>query len=156
MAGGKEMGYEIRHVAQSDFCALLKVEHDAFGGDGYSPYFLKMVPQLYPLTCFVATVDESLVGYSLGARDGHDESIGWILTVAVMPARQGQGIGKALAERLVQAMQSLGMTTLILTVEPSNPAIELYAQLGFVEAKLEIDCYGPGKDRLYMERKVRP
>jgi len=149
------MGYEIRPVGASDFYALLQVELDAFGGDGYSPYFLKMVPQLYPLTCFVATVDENLVGYSLGARDGHDETIGWILTVAVMPARQGHGIGKALTERLVQRMHSLGMMTLILTVEPSNPARELYAKLGFVETKLEIDCYGPGKDRLYMERRVR-
>jgi len=150
------VGYKIRPVATGDFCALLKIEHDAFGGDGYSPYFLKMVPELYPLTCFVATVDESLVGYGLGARDGHDESLGWILTVAVMPARQGQGIGKALTERLVQTMQSLGMTTLMLTVEPSNPARELYTKLGFVEVKLERDCYGPDKDRLYMERRVRP
>jgi len=149
------MEFGIRKVKTEDFTALLELEQAAFRGDGYSPYFLKMVPVLYPHTCFVATVEDKVVGYSLGARDGHDASLGWVLTVAVSPALHGQGMGKALTEVLVQELEHLGMETLVLTVEPTNPARMLYQRLGFVDAKLERDCYGPGKDRLYMEKRLR-
>jgi len=148
------MKYTLRKVYQEDFLSLLAVEQDAFLGDGYSPYFLKMIPYLFPDTCFVAVVDGQVVGYSLGAPDGHDRKSGWILTVAVKHGHQGLGIGKALTFTLMDAMTERGMTTLFLTVEPSNPAKVLYEKYGFRDIRFEQDCYGEGKDRYYMERKV--
>ena len=148
------MSLHIRKAVPDDFTALLAVEEAAFLGDGYSPYFLKMAPLLYPHTCFVAVSDEVVVGYSLGARDGSDATLGWILTVAVIPSFHGQGTGQKLTEALMQAMVALGMRTQLLTVAPTNPARKLYHKLGFAEVGLERDCYGPGQDRLYMERRV--
>jgi len=149
------MKYTLRKVCQEDFLSLLAVEQEAFLGDGYSAYFIKMIPYLFPDTCFVAVVDQQVVGYSLGAPDGHDQDAGWILTVAVNPKFQGLGIGQALTFTLMDAMTARGMTTLFLTVEPSNPAKALYEKYGFRDIRFEQGCYGEGKDRYYMERRVK-
>jgi len=148
--------YTVRKVALGDFFGLLEVEQEAFLGDGYSPYFIKMIPHLYPDTCFVAEAEGHIIAYSLGARDGHDREVGWILTAAVKRGYQGHGIGTAVATALVDAMGQQQIKRLILTVEPSNPARELYRRHGFVETKFEEDCYGLGKARYYMERRLAP
>ena len=137
-----------------EFQALQDIELAAFGAFGYCNYFLKMIPHLFPASCLVAEVGGQIAGYSLGAFDGHDPSRAWILTAAVKPQFQNRGLGKELTCRLMQLMETQGARSFWLTVEPNNPARQLYVRMGFVDIKFEPDCYGEGQDRYYMERKV--
>lgn len=148
------MEYTIRPVRCEDYQALQDIELAAFGAWGYCNYFLKMIPHLFPASCLLAEVNGQIAGYSLGAVDGHDLARAWILTAAVKPQFQNRGLGRELTCRLMQAMEERGARSFMLTVEPNNPARQLYFRLGFSDVKFERDCYGLGQDRYYMERKV--
>jgi GNAT superfamily N-acetyltransferase len=54
------------------------------------------------------------------------------LSVGVVPASRGQGIGRALLEALIDRARERGHPGLSLSVEAENPAGRLYERLGFV------------------------
>ena len=53
------------------------------------------------------------------------------LTVGVVPARRGKGIGSALLDALLQRAGADGYERISLSVEKTNPAVELYQSRGF-------------------------
>ena len=52
------------------------------------------------------------------------------LTIAVLPGYRGRGIGTALLERLIAAVE-IEYEALSLSVWPANPAYRLYLRMGF-------------------------
>ena len=66
-------------------------------------------------------------GYGFVSSDVPEVSVG------VRQAHRGRGIGTALLRSLVAAATEDGLVALSLSVEPDNPAMELYRRLGFVE-----------------------
>lgn len=70
----------------------------------------------------------------------------------VHPDARGQGLGTRLLEALLVEVDRLGVSV-YLTVNPGNaPARELYTRRGFREREMIPAYYGPGQDRLIMER----
>jgi ribosomal-protein-alanine N-acetyltransferase len=69
-----------------------------------------------------------------------------ILTLAVMPAARGKGLGRALMIRAASHSQELGAEALFLEVGEANPAaLALYASLGFIRVGARKGYYdGPG------------
>ncbi len=55
------------------------------------------------------------------------------LTIGVVAGRRGEGIGRLLLRGLVDEAQRRQVETISLSVESDNPAIDLYADVGFVE-----------------------
>jgi ribosomal-protein-alanine N-acetyltransferase len=97
----------------------------------------------------VARVGEQVVGYAgvlMIADDGH------IATVAVDPAWQGRGIGRALLAELVHGALAMGANQLTLEVRVSNEAAKaLYRRFGFVPAGARKAYYADnGEDALVM------
>jgi GNAT superfamily N-acetyltransferase len=81
----------------------------------------------------VALVETSLVGAAwLRQFPASDPGCGFVdesipeLSVAVLPAHRGKGIGSSLLERLLQ-----GVPLTSLSCDPQNPAWRLYLRLGF-------------------------
>jgi GNAT superfamily N-acetyltransferase len=68
------------------------------------------------------------------------------LTLGVVPARRGEGIGRA----LLNAMLEASTTDLSLSVEDDNPAIELYRKMGFVS----MGRFGDATTMLYRRRRT--
>ena len=61
-----------------------------------------------------------------------------VLGVALLPALRGQGLGRRLIERALQAAQAFGLSRVELTVRENNRnAIALYKKLGFVTEGLK-------------------
>jgi [ribosomal protein S18]-alanine N-acetyltransferase len=85
------------------------------------------------------------VGYSSWLLTRNDEYIGYaimllvadeahLLNIGIAAARQGQGQGGRLLNRLLGLAQEKGATQMFLEVRPSNePALALYRKTGFVE-----------------------
>jgi ribosomal-protein-alanine N-acetyltransferase len=66
------------------------------------------------------------------ARIAGDEAE--ILTLAVMPAVRGRGLGRALLQAAINRAQALGAVTMFLEVGVDNPAaLALYSGLGFTK-----------------------
>ena len=100
----------------------------------------------------VALEGEKIVGYC-GIVTVLDE--GDVVKVAVDQEYQGQGIGTALMENLIQRMQESGVRTIHLEVRQSNEsAIALYRKMGFAEDGIRKDYYeNPVENALLMSRR---
>lgn len=65
-------------------------------------------------------------------QNGHQHAEAHILSIAVHPDCQGQGLGKALLERGLAYLEGTGADPIRLEVRPENPAaIHLYEKHGF-------------------------
>ena len=80
--------------------------------------------------------DTTLTGVQ-GARaagrlvsDDAREDLCLIMDIALLPEYRGRGIGTAILHELLQAADRAGKTVM-LHVEPNNPALRLYQRLGF-------------------------
>lgn len=79
----------------------------------------------------VAATRDGVDGYVI-AQDAADE--GEILNLAVTPARQRGGVGRALVEQVLNALAERGARRVFLEVRDSNAAARaLYSALGFEE-----------------------
>jgi [ribosomal protein S18]-alanine N-acetyltransferase len=94
-------------------------------------------------------------GYAGVAVNGADADV---MTVAVAPSAQGQGLGRRLTHALVDAAAALGATQLLLEVRADNvPAQRLYAGAGFERIAVRRGYYAGGVDAWIMRlRPLRP
>lgn len=76
-----------------------------------------------------------------------------LLTIAVLPAARGRGLGAALLDACLAESAALGARRLHLEVAAANsPALALYARAGFVETGRRRGYYGAHGDALTMAR----
>ena len=80
------------------------------------------------LSGYVALVDGELAGYCIGDRD-----TGEIAVLALLPAYEGRGIGKALLALMVEEFKGLGFQRLFLGCSPDPQARShgFYRHLGW-------------------------
>jgi ribosomal protein S18 acetylase RimI-like enzyme len=84
-----------------------------------------------PCLSFVARDEGQVVGAVLTGTDGRR---GYLQHLAVAPSHRGQGLGRALAERAVEALRALGIAKCHLTVRQENAqARAFWAHVGWSE-----------------------
>ena len=100
----------------------------------------------------VAKAASDVVGYAgINLSDEEPE----IMTIAVRPDHQGQGIGAEFMRRMLAAADARAARRVLLEVEVGNAsAIALYERFGFVRNGVRRDYYGLGIDAVLMERHV--
>lgn len=87
---------------------------------------------------FVAEIDGNVVGYITSRLDVEDK-IGWIPNLAVLPAYQGQGLGKQLMQAALDNFRKEGMKLAkIETLEQNEVGARFYPKAGFVEVARQI------------------
>jgi len=95
--------------------------------------------ELQPDGVFVAVDDHDIpIGY-VTTRLQSASGIGWIPNLAVDPACQGQGIGRALLERALDFFRERGMVVAKIETLEQNPIGQhLYPSLGFQEVARQV------------------
>ena len=82
-----------------------------------------------PETCFVALIDESIVGAIMVGTDGRR---GYIYHTAVLPAYRKRGIAKTLVDTALTAVENLGINKVALVVFGRNKVgNEFWEKMGF-------------------------
>ena len=82
-----------------------------------------------PETCFVASIDESIVGAIMVGTDGRR---GYIYHTAVHPDYRKRGIAKTLVETALSAVENLGINKVALVVFGRNKGgNEFWERMGF-------------------------
>lgn len=150
-------GYTIRPAVKADLAALVELELACFGEPGYPIYLFRQMIDLGPDALWLIADAHQLLGYAWWGEVRKQNDISWLLSFAIHPSMQGQGLGsRFLAQQLAQLQQDYPQSRLQrLTVSPSNvAAVRLYQKHGFVIAECEADYYGPGSDRLLLERVI--
>lgn len=109
-----------------------------------SPEGLERFLKRNPDTCFAAVKENSIAGVILC---GHDGRRGYIYHMAVAPSQRRQGLGTALVEAAVQALQKEGIHKVALVAFRSNEAgNRFWESIGFSERS----------DLIYRNKAITP
>ena len=139
-AKATERGIEIRSFVSGDEEAILAINAAAFahhpeqGAMEAADLAARMAePWFDPEGLLIAEVDRVPAGFHWTKQ--HDADHGEVYVVAIAPAGQGRGLGRALTIAGLDHLQGRGVSEVLLYVESDNlPARNLYAGLGFEHA----------------------
>jgi ribosomal protein S18 acetylase RimI-like enzyme len=82
-------------------------------------------------TCLVGIEDSKIISVVLGGFDGRR---GYVHHLAVKPEKQGQGLGKAMMDELMNRFEDLKVIKVHLFVEENNKEVkDFYRNIGFKE-----------------------
>jgi ribosomal-protein-alanine N-acetyltransferase len=100
----------------------------------------------------VAKDEDQVIGYAaINIGDLEAE----IMTIAVHPEHQRQGLGSAFMRAMLQPVEAAGVRHVLLEVEVGNDAaVTLYERFGFIRNGVRPNYYGLGSDAMLMERHV--
>lgn len=143
----------LRVARHADMHAIGRLDAEIFGEDVYPPFFFRQAMDLWPELLIVAELDDKLLGYALGGL-GQDRSQGWLLSLAVLPEARGFGLAERMMLRVEQGLAALQTARVRLTVDPANPAQRLYFRLGYQRLAEVPGYFGPGEDRLLLEKPL--
>ncbi|MEG0009211.1 MAG: GNAT family N-acetyltransferase [Aeromonas sp.] len=143
----------LRVARHADMQAIGRLDADVFGEEVYPAFFFRQAMDLWPDLLIVAELDGKLLGYALGGM-GQDRSQGWLLSLAVLPEARGFGLAERMMLQVEQGLSALQTTSVRLTVDPANPAQRLYYRLGYALLAEEPGYFGPGEDRLLLEKRL--
>jgi [ribosomal protein S18]-alanine N-acetyltransferase len=139
---------DIQPASLHDLRRTLELERACFGPDAWSALDLLFM-FLGPSVCLRAVKDGQMVGIAAGETSA-SAGIGWITSLAVLPACQRQGIGsRLLAEmecRLAQPCYKLTVS------EHNEPAIALYRQHGYTSVDRVERYYHHGVAGIIMQK----
>ncbi|MEM4311846.1 MAG: ribosomal protein S18-alanine N-acetyltransferase [Nitrososphaerales archaeon] len=131
--------------------------------ENYSNFFFEEIYREFPEGFIVAEKDNRVVGYIMSrieygfsnikkfslARKGH------IVSIAVLEAHRGKGLGKALLEEALVSMKKRDCSEVYLEVRASNfQAINLYKKYEFkIVSRIE-SYYRDGEDAFLMSKAL--
>ncbi|MGW2819771.1 N-acetyltransferase family protein [Streptomyces sp. NPDC001443] len=141
---------QIRAVTEADLPKLVRLDAEAFPSGPYPYFVLRQFLDAYRDHVLVLADGASLLGYVF-ATPPH-RGLSWILSLAITPGLQGQGLGRRMMSEILDRLRSEGVKEVWLTVEPGNDtAVLLYRSLGFTpEEAPRKDYFGPDQHRLLM------
>lgn len=136
---------------------LAALERELFGVDAWTEATWWAELAARPRRAYTVAVDDrnGVVGYAGVDLSGE---VADVMTVAVAPSAQGQGLGAALVQHLVDTSAAHGAAHLLLEVRADNPpALRLYERAGFRVISTRRRYYQPGDvDAHVMRREVVP
>jgi ribosomal-protein-alanine N-acetyltransferase len=149
-------GVRLRAITKADMPAIMALEQDLFPEDAWTPemfageFSQPASRRLY----LVAEEGNALVGYAGMMFTGGKQAD--VVTLAVDPARWGEGTGSALLSALVDTAAGRGCTEVLLEVRKDNPrARRLYLRHGFTEIGIRRGYYQPsGVDAVVMRKEL--
>lgn len=123
------MQYSISPMCTSDIAPLMALERSIFSDPQETSEFSALPSLSYARVLCAKTPDGCPIGYAVAYCIADECEL---LRVAVAPAFRGQGIAKALLQRLFSEAQAQGAQHFFLEVRASNTAARaLYAMFGF-------------------------
>jgi [ribosomal protein S18]-alanine N-acetyltransferase len=136
---GAPSGVQVREARRSDYEAIAATDLAAFT----PPWQMsaRLMSQAIPLADLitVAEIDHQMVGYQLTTPSYQGAHLA---RLAVLPAWQGNGIGKALVRHLIEYYNRRGIRELTVNTQDTNAAsLSVYRALGFVAMGLSYPVF---------------
>ncbi|MEZ5892378.1 MAG: ribosomal protein S18-alanine N-acetyltransferase [Parvularculaceae bacterium] len=146
-------GWSIREGAKGEETLLADLEAFAFGEKSWGANAVKESFVASRVTVlFGARGDEAPAGFAVWRDLGPEAEL---LTIGVLPAFRGLGLGTALLGAVMDAARAAGAQKLFLEVGADNHAARgLYERAGFAEVSIRRAYYRDGADALVMARTL--
>ena len=141
-------------MTRSDMTAIMALEQQLFPEDAWTPQmFAAEFAQPASRRLYLVAEDGTvLVGYAGMMFTGGSQAD--VVTLAVHPARWGEGTGTALLMALVGEAEERGYEEVLLEVREDNPrARQLYRRHGFTEIGIRRGYYQPSGVNAVVMRK---
>jgi len=131
--------------------------------ENYSSSFFLDLYERFPKAFVVAEENGEIIGYAMCRIERSIPSFrftslakkGHLISIAVLPKYQHQGIGQALMQEIMKAMLDYEAKECYLEVRVTNTsAINLYKRLGFQVARTLQNYYVDGEDAYLMMKKL--
>jgi ribosomal-protein-alanine N-acetyltransferase len=131
--------------------------------ENYTTSFFMNLYQRFPETFIVAEENGDVVGYIMCRIETGIPSFkllgitrkGHVISIAVLPEHQREGIGYALMREAMEAMVNNKAKECYLEVRASNaPAVNLYRKMGFEIIRTIRGYYADGEAAYMMARKL--
>ena len=145
----------IRKAESNDLKQIFEIEMELFGEDPFPYFFFRQALDALGDSFFVVETKKSkIVAYALSSLQ-KQRNDAWILSLAVHPDHQKEGLGQSLTICLLEKLYELGASFAYLHVSPENTvAKHLYEKIGFVVSRYENDYFGLTHDRLIMKANL--
>ena len=147
----------LRPMTRSDMAAIMALEEELFPEDAWTPamFAAELAQPPSRRLYLVAEAGDAVTGYAGMMFTGGSQAD--VVTLAVAPARWGEGTGTALLLALVDEADKRGYREVLLEVRKDNPrARRLYLRHGFDEIGVRRGYYQPsGVDAVVMRKVLR-
>lgn len=148
----------LRPMTRADMTAIMALEQQLFPEDAWTPqmFAAEFAQPASRRLYLVAEDGTALVGYAGMMFTGGSQAD--VVTLAVNPARWGEGTGTALLMALVGEAGKRGFEEVLLEVREDNPrARRLYLRHGFTEVGIRRGYYQPsGVNAVVMRKELTP
>jgi [ribosomal protein S18]-alanine N-acetyltransferase len=145
----------LREMNKTDMAAIIALEQELFPEDAWTPemFAAEFAQPPSRRLYLVAEQGNVLIGYAGMMFTGGSQAD--VVTLAVTPARWGEGTGTALLTALVDEAEKRGYEEVLLEVREDNPrARQLYLRHGFTEIGIRRGYYQPSGVNAVIMRKV--
>ena len=131
--------------------------------ENYTTFFFMDLYQRFPETFIVAEENGDVVGYIMCRIETGIPSFkllgitrkGHVISIAILPGHQREGIGYALMREAMEAMLNYKAKECYLEVRASNmPAVSLYRKMRFEITRTITEYYADGESAYLMARKL--
>src|ERR1700748_130572 len=147
----------LREMKPAAMPAIILLERELFPEDAWTPemFAAEFAQPPSRRLYLVAEAGNALIGYAGMMFAGGSQAD--VVTLAVAPARWGEGTGTALLTALVDEAGKRGYQEVLLEVRKDNPrARRLYLRHGFDEVGIRRGYYQPsGVDAVVMRKGLR-
>ncbi len=153
--------FTLRRFSSPDLERVISINRECLP-ENYSSFFFLDLHRRYPETFLVAEeggevvgyvmcrIEKGLPGFGIGIRKkGH------VISIAVLPEHQRQGVGYALMQKAMRSMLLYDAKECFLEVRASNTAaVGLYKKMKFEIRRTLRGYYSDGEDAYMMTRKL--
>ena len=143
----------LRDYAPSDFDALYEMDQKIFEpGIAYSRRQLREYLQLEGAQCILAEMGERIAGFIVTA---HEEGVGYVVTIDVLPAHRQQSVGTLLLAEAEGRLATSGVHAIELeTATDNTPAIAFWQKHGYRNRGVIKNYYPNGRDAFAMRKSI--
>ena len=153
--------FTLRRFNSSDLDRVMHINRVCLP-ENYSTFFFLDLHKRFPETFLVAEEKGEVLGYVMCRVETRLPSFGigvrkkgHVISIAVLPEYQRQGVGYALMEEAMRSMVLYDAKECFLEVRASNtPGVGLYKKMGFEIRRTLRGYYADGEDAYMMARKL--
>ena len=154
--------FNLRRFKPSDLERVMHINRVCLP-ENYTTFFFMNLYQRFPETFIVAEENGEVVGYIMCRIETGIPSFkllgiakkGHVISIAVLPEKQRDGIGYALMREAMHAMVNYKAKECYLEVRASNaPAVNLYKKMGLEIIRTVTGYYADGEAAYMMARKL--
>jgi len=157
-----QMTFTLRPFKPSDLEQVMRINRMCLP-ENYTSFFFMDLYQRFPETFIVAEENGEVVGYIMCRTETGTPSFkllgitrkGHVISIAVLPEHQREGIGQELMREAMEAMVNYKAKECYLEVRTTNvSAVNMYRKMGFEVARTIRGYYADGEDAYVMARKL--